>query len=189
MKLHENKTLFQDAVKAAAQQKGLADIYIEKDYWVTFALYTIFTSEIGTDAVFKGGTSLSKCFQIIERFSEDIDLVVLRKEGESGNKMKDKIIQIGRCVKAILPEVEIEGVTKKLGMNRTTAHRYEKIFEGDFGQIRDSVIILEPTWLGSFEPYTTSMVQSYISEMMYAQNQIELIETYNLRPFSVKVLV
>ena len=188
MKLHENKALFEEAVLLTSKHKGLREIYIEKDYWVTLALHTIFTTEIGKEAVFKGGTSLSKCFQIIERFSEDIDLVVLRNEGDSNSKMKDKIAKIGHCVKAILPEVEIEGVTKKLGMNRTTAHRYEKIFEGDFGQIRDSVIILEPTWLGSFEPYTTASVQSYIAEMMYNQNQTDLIKTYNLQPFQVNVL-
>lgn len=37
MRLHENKKLFQDAVIATAQQKGIPEIYIEKDYWVTYA--------------------------------------------------------------------------------------------------------------------------------------------------------
>jgi predicted nucleotidyltransferase component of viral defense system len=68
MKLHENKALFQDAVLATAQFKGLRDIYIEKDYWVTLALHTIFASEIGSQAVFKGGTALSKCFNIKTSF-------------------------------------------------------------------------------------------------------------------------
>jgi predicted nucleotidyltransferase component of viral defense system len=70
MRLHENKGLFKNAVFATAQQKGLSDIYVEKDYWVTFALHTIFTNEIGSQTVFKGGTALSKCFNIIERFSK-----------------------------------------------------------------------------------------------------------------------
>lgn len=69
MRLHENKELFQDAVIATSQQKGIREIYIEKDYWVTFALYTIFNNEIGKEAVFKGGTSLLKCFGLIQRFS------------------------------------------------------------------------------------------------------------------------
>jgi predicted nucleotidyltransferase component of viral defense system len=66
----------------------ILDIYVEKDYWVTLALHTIFQDEIGKETVFKGGTALSKCFGMIQRFSEDIDLVVLRKEGESGNQLK-----------------------------------------------------------------------------------------------------
>lgn len=42
MKLHTNKELFSDAVKITAQEMQLPPIYIEKDYWVTYALYTIF---------------------------------------------------------------------------------------------------------------------------------------------------
>ncbi len=78
MKLHENKELFQDAITATSQQKGIPEIYIEKDYWVTLVLHAIFNNEIGKETVFKGGTALSKCNQLIDRFSEDIDLVVLR---------------------------------------------------------------------------------------------------------------
>lgn len=60
MKLHENKELFQDAVTATYQQKGIPEIYVEKDYWVTLALYAIFNNDIGKETVFKGGTALSK---------------------------------------------------------------------------------------------------------------------------------
>ena len=42
-------------------------------------------------------------------------------------------------------------VTHKVGMSRKTAHKYSKEFTGDYGQIRD-VIIVEATWLGYFEP-------------------------------------
>ena len=91
MKLHENKTLFRQAVQFTADQMKVPAIYVEKDYWVTRALFTIFNNEIGKDTVFKGGTALSKCYNMIERFSEDIDLVVLRREGESNNRLTTKI--------------------------------------------------------------------------------------------------
>ena len=187
MNLHENQDLFQQSISITAQQKGLPEIYIEKDYWVTVALLTIFTGEMGSQTVFKGGTALSKCFQMIDRFSEDIDLVVLRNEGESNNQLKDKITKIGECLKNILPEIPIDGVTHKMGMNRKTAHRYEKIFDGDFGQVRD-FIILEATWLGNYEPYTTVIIESYISEMMKNTNQTQTIKDYQLQPFEVRVL-
>ncbi|MBS1611759.1 MAG: nucleotidyl transferase AbiEii/AbiGii toxin family protein, partial [Bacteroidetes bacterium] len=64
MKLHENKTLFRQAVQFTADQMQIPVIYIEKDYWVTYALYTIFNSEAGNDTVFKGGTALSKCYSM-----------------------------------------------------------------------------------------------------------------------------
>jgi len=57
---------------------GLPAFAIEKDAWVTLVLRMLFTSELRTHIVFKGGTSLSKAYNIIERFSEDIDLVVDR---------------------------------------------------------------------------------------------------------------
>lgn len=187
MKLHENKALFQDAVSATAQFKGLRDIYIEKDYWVTLALHTIFTSEIGSQTVFKGGTALSKCFNIIDRFSEDIDMVVLRHDGESDNQLSNKIKKIGKAIESVLPEIEVEGITQKRGMNRKTAHSYAKMYEGNFGQVRD-LIILEATWLGHFEPHTMAIIQSYIADMMIHTNQTAFIQDYNLQPFPVRVL-
>jgi predicted nucleotidyltransferase component of viral defense system len=187
MNLHLDKSLFQDAIVATAQYKKLREIYIEKDYWVTLALHTIFTHEIGSQVVFKGGTALSKCFGVIERFSEDIDLVVMRQLGESDNSLSNKLKKIGKCIESVLPEVQIEGITQKRGMNRKTAHRYDNFFEGYLGPIRRD-IILEATWLGYFEPYTTAPIQSYIAEMMRAQHQIEWIERYQLQAFSAKVL-
>ena len=72
MRLHSNKELFTDAIRVTAQKMNIPPEFVEKDYWVTFALFSIFTNEIGAETIFKGGTALSKCFSIIERFSEDI---------------------------------------------------------------------------------------------------------------------
>ena len=124
MRLHQNKTLFRQALQFTSDQMQIPSIYIEKDYWVTFALHSIFKSPIGSDTVFKGGTALSKCFNLIDRFSEDIDLVVLRREGESNNMLTSKIKTISDAVSSVLPEVFIEGITHKMGMNRKTAHTY-----------------------------------------------------------------
>jgi predicted nucleotidyltransferase component of viral defense system len=187
MKLHENLELYKDAITATAQQMGIPEIYVEKDYWVTLALYNIFSSEVGSQAVFKGGTALSKCFGTVQRFSEDIDIVILKAENETGNQLKNKIKKISEVVAAVLPEIEVLGITNKFGMIRKTAHSYQKNFEGEFGQVRD-IIILESTWLGSFEPYTTATVCSFVSEMMNKTGQSALIEDYNLLPFQVQVL-
>ena len=109
-----------------------------------YALHTIFHHEIGKETIFKGGTSLSKCFGLIKRFSEDIDLVVLRRKGESNNQLTNKIKKISNVVADVLPEVKKAEVTQKMGMNRKTAHTYAKEFKGDYGQIRD-VINVEAT--------------------------------------------
>lgn len=187
MILHEDKKLFRQAVQATAQQMNIPEIYVEKDYWVTYTLQTIFNNEIGEETVFKGGTALSKCFNVIDRFSEDIDLVVFRREGESNNQLTNKIRKISEVVSAVLPEIEIAGVTNKLGMNRKTAHTYNKQFNGEYGQVRD-VIIVEATWLGNTEPYTKKPVGTLIYDMMVKTGQQELAAKFNLQPFTVKVL-
>lgn len=187
MKLHENKILFRQAVQFTADQMKIPAIYVEKDYWVTYALYTIFNNDIGKDTVFKGGTALSKCYNMIERFSEDIDLVVLRGEGETDSKLKSKLKAVSTVVEAVFPEVPIEGITHKIGMNRKTAHSYNKEFKGDYGQVRD-VIILESTWLGYYEPHTTKSIVSFVGQMMMDNEQFDIAKENRLLPFDLLAL-
>lgn len=187
MRLHENKTLFRQAVQFTSDQMQILPIFVEKDYWVTYALYTIFNHEIGKDTVFKGGTALSKCYQLIDRFSEDIDLVVLRREEETDSRLKTKITTISKVVDAVLPEIAMAGLTQKMGMNRKTAHSYHKEFQGAFGQVRD-VIVVEATWLGHSEPSTMRKVQSMVGEMMVNNKQDQIAMEYGLQVFDVRVL-
>ena len=187
MRLHQNIPLFRDAVRITAQQMNIPSEFVEKDYWVTYALFTIFNNEIGKDTVFKGGTALSKCYHLIERFSEDIDLVVLRRENESNNRLTKKIKAISDVVNAVLPEVNIEGLTQKMGMNRKTGHSYNKEFKGNYGQVRD-VIVLEATWLGYYEPYTTKSIVSFVGQMMIDNNQSDIAKENGLLSFDLRVL-
>lgn len=187
MKLHTDKKQFREAVSITAQQMNIPTIYVEKDYWVTFALKSIFSQEIGTDNIFKGGTSLAKCFKMINRFSEDIDLVVIRREDETDNKLKRKLKEVESAINDTLPEIEIQGLTHKVGMSRKTAHSYSKEFAGAYGQVRDT-IVLEATWLGYYEPYTKHNINSFVGEMMIDAGQSELIGKYEMQEFTVQVL-
>ena len=187
MKLHLNKKLFRQAIQFTSDQMQIPAIYVEKDYWVTYALFTIFNDQIGNETIFKGGTALSKCYDVIDRFSEDIDLVVLRKDGESNNKLTTKIKTISKVVSNALPEIEIKGLTHKMGMNRKTAHSYNKEFQGEYGQVRDAIVI-EATWLGYFEPYTTKTVSTLVGKMMMNNGQNEIAKEQDLLPFNVLVL-
>ena len=63
-----------DALGVAADRLGRPAHLLEKDVWVVWAIQQLFGSPIGTNLVFKGGTSLSKAYQVIDRFSEDVDL-------------------------------------------------------------------------------------------------------------------
>lgn len=187
MKLHENRVLYRQSIQFTADQLKIPAIYIEKDYWVTYALFTIFKNEIGKDTVFKGGTALSKCFNMIERFSEDIDLVVLRRDGETNNQLSNKIKKISKVVSDVLPEINITGLTQKMGMNRKTAHSYTKEFIGNHGQVRDFLVV-EATWLGYFEPYTYRPLNSFVGNMMLQTGQSAIAEANGLMPFEVRIL-
>lgn len=76
MNLHSNKEVFQEFVQFAAQAMRVPESYVEKDYWVTRALRNLSVPALSSRVVFKGGTSLSKAYNFINRFSEDIDLAV-----------------------------------------------------------------------------------------------------------------
>lgn len=65
---------FPDLLKVIADARGIPVALIEKDYWVTHALWAM--QDLGLEIWFKGGTSLSKGFGLIQRFSEDLDLKV-----------------------------------------------------------------------------------------------------------------
>lgn len=75
-------------VEQAAIQRNLSPVVLEKDFWVCWLLGILFESEFAGSLVFKGGTSLSKVFGVIERFSEDVDLSLspeFLKLPEAGN--------------------------------------------------------------------------------------------------------
>ncbi len=61
-------------IEQAAVRRNLSPVILEKDFWVCWLLGILFESEFAGSLVFKGGTSLSKVFGVIDRFSEDIDL-------------------------------------------------------------------------------------------------------------------
>lgn len=78
---------------AAASQRKIAVDILEKDYWVTQFL-RVFAQQFPNDFVFKGGTGLSKCYGSIQRFSEDIDILILpgpRGRGATSTLMKNMV--------------------------------------------------------------------------------------------------
>ncbi len=187
MILHKDEKMFRDSILATAQHLGIPEVYIEKDYWVCLVLKKLFTSELSNQIVFKGGSSLSKCHHLIQRFSEDIDLVVFRIDDEADNQLNKRLKKVGRIVENILPEKYIAGITNKKGMIRKTVHEYEKVFEGDLGQVGESIVI-EASWLGSSEPFSKKTVSSYIQEFITLNGPQDLLEKYELSSFDVQAL-
>lgn len=95
--------------------------------------------------------------------------------------------RVSQVIQKYLPEVSVTNITQKKGMNRKTAHAYSKEFQGDYGQVRD-VIIVEASWLGYYEPFEQKNIQAFIAQMMKKNGQERMIEEYELEEFSVNVL-
>jgi Nucleotidyl transferase AbiEii toxin, Type IV TA system len=104
-------------LEQAAVQRNVSAVILEKDFWVCWLLGVLFGSEFGEALVFKGGTSLSKVFGVIDRFSEDLDLSLspeflrLPEAGASRNQankwMKNAEAACGIAVKEqIAPTLE-----------------------------------------------------------------------------------
>jgi predicted nucleotidyltransferase component of viral defense system len=87
-----------DLFTQAGAETGLPPFAIEKDAWVTLVLRMLFTSDLFEHIVFKGGTSLSKVFDLIKRFSEDVDLAIDREYfGYKGMLTKGEIRKLRRA--------------------------------------------------------------------------------------------
>jgi predicted nucleotidyltransferase component of viral defense system len=87
----------QELFKQLSFKTGIQPQAIEKDAWVTLVLRIIFNSQIAEHLAFKGGTSLSKAYGLIKRFSEDIDIAIDREFlGFSGELTKGQIRKLRR---------------------------------------------------------------------------------------------
>ncbi len=67
-----------------------------------------------TDQVFKGGTSLSKGFNLIERFSEDVNIAIINDKGKTGNEIKTIIRTIEKEITPDLTELQMDGVSSEI---------------------------------------------------------------------------
>ena len=78
MKLHTHPEEFRELITVVANEKHISESAVERDYYIVMMLKSLADSPYADQCVFKGGTSLSKCYPgSIDRFSEDIDLIVL----------------------------------------------------------------------------------------------------------------
>jgi hypothetical protein len=160
---------FEQAMLRAAEHFHVSEQFIEKDYYVTEIL-RIVAAELGDKAMFKGGTSLSKGWNLISRFSEDVDLFVNRAlfEPPPGKNKLDKILK--RLSAAVsehpaLTWLQDESVTIG-GRGREDYFQYDTHF-GDLPGIRPAVRLEPGIQSGTFPVEVvpiTSMVGRFLLE-------------------------
>src|SRR5699024_1979139 len=124
MTLHQDSKLFSETLRAASQKLNIRLEFVEKDYWITLMLSHLAASKYVADVVFKGGTSLSKGYNLIDRFSEDIDLAILNTGDKSGNPVKTIIRNIEKEITKGLSEQSIDGLTSNGSKYRKSVFEY-----------------------------------------------------------------
>jgi len=136
-----------EALQFSREQIGRPAHLLEKDVWVVWVLQALFSSPLADDVTFKGGTSLSKAYRIIDRFSEDIDLTYdIRKlipelvpEGESLPPSRNQSNKWSTAVRRELPNWINTNVLPVIE-NRLAADGLEATVELT-GQANDTVLI------------------------------------------------
>ena len=187
MRLHEDTEVFSELVQATADAVGLPQIYIEKDYWVTKALKHLSESIYVNDVVFKGGTSLSKAYRLVERFSEDIDLAVFA--GEKGDSARKVLLKgVETAVASGLDEIKDDPRVSKGSKYRKTVYQYPRSIDGSaFGQASPDILI-EVNAFTHPEPYELRQIQTLIAETLPILGRADLIADFGLEHFSINVL-
>lgn len=174
---------FGATIDAAAERLGISATAVEKDYWVSQVLNEL-ESRFSGDFILKGGTSLSKGYGLIERFSEDIDILVL--PGDRGRGATDKLM------KAMSNQAAegIGGTATPVGGAETGRHRS---YEIDYPALREGTDLIKTTVLlemgtrGGSEPSERVMSSSLLGNEL-AQAGTDLSEFQDLEPFELAVL-
>lgn len=175
MRLHEDKNLFVDVVRASVQKYAIRTVYIEKDYWATYALKNVFTSPVKDSVVFKGGTSLSKVYGIIDRFSEDVDLALMPEEGRSDSRTRKILREITTIAGTGLAEDLNTAGTEKHTKIRKVYYTYPRLAEGEiFGQVGQRLLI-EANAFSRPQPNEQGLIQCYLTEFLMENNEFSII--------------
>jgi predicted nucleotidyltransferase component of viral defense system len=184
MRLHENRELFKDYITSISQALNYLDpSIVEKDYYVTLFLKKIMM--IQPNIIFKGGTSLTKCYKIINRFSEDIDLNV---DTESAKLTEGDRKKLKRDILNVISETGFELKNPDDVRSRREFNRYiigyPTVFQNEF--LKPDLIVETAVFIKSF-PTEKMLASSFIYDFLNEHNAENEIKEYQLEPFLVKV--
>lgn len=181
MNLHKDKENFDIAIRSASVYFKVSPAIIEKDYYVT-----LFLSELVKEVpnlIFKGGTSLSKCYKIIDRFSEDIDITLdSNYQTPSRRKeLKKKIIEI--CKNFGLNLLNENNIQSRKDFNQ---------YEVDYLAVNTEEgvnphLLIETVFIVKTFPEEIKKASSMIYDYLNAVGNKKAIELFELEPFDIRV--
>ena len=182
MNLHHNREVFKELVVGTANELAIPTNIIEKDYYVTMILKVL--AEKLDNMVFKGGTSLTKCYQLLDRFSEDIDISYAAESGMPGEARKKHL------KKTIVSTMEELGFPIS-NIDDTRSRRHYNCYKAEYSSMYERSTLLKPelvveTYVALLPfPTTKRMVDNYIYRFLSKINRLDLARTYDLLPFEI----
>lgn len=181
MKLHDNKESFEALIRIVSNYYKIDPTLVEKDYFVTLILKEL-TAKI-PNLLFKGGTSLSKCYKIIDRFSEDIDLTLDENRPTQGLKKQIKAELVKVCKTLGLNLVNYEDVKSRRNYN---CYKIEYPIQFPSVSVKP-LLLVETTFITKAYPSEVKPASSMINEYLKETGNETAIEKYELQPFEICV--
>lgn len=191
MNLHTHNVLFRQVIANTAATYGLEEFQVEKDYFVSVLLKKI--AEVSPDIVFKGGTSLSKCYDVINRFSEDIDLTI--NVGDDRDKVTTpEKERLKKNILRAINEVGMKFVNNELNPPVVNGSRrdfnqyyveYSKCCNGEVHMMEHIIVETNVTYKPF--PCDTLEVSNYITKYLFAAKETDILEEFDLLPYPIKV--
>ncbi len=180
MNLHKDKDDFFALVNLASEHFNIPETAIKKDYYITLILNNLQESELSNELIFKGGTSLSKCYpESIARFSEDIDLTYIPKENQSKKQISNTLKQ----AEIILSKgFQIEKIKEERSdRNKSSFIKFDENFPDEKIKLEIGSTVLP-------YPYNKKYFKSYIHNFLELKKENEIIENYKLSEIEILVL-
>ena len=180
--LHNKKDTFEQLVLRTSEYLGVKAEIVEKDYFVTLFLKRI--AAVMPDIVFKGGTSLSKCYHIIKRFSEDIDLNLqseIKPPERKRRQLKANIIQI-------INDLEFELTNPDAVKSRRDYNRYIIGYPSSLSAayLKEQLIVETAIYQRAY-PTKVMSADSLIYQYLHENGYGDFIKQYDLEPFTLNV--
>jgi hypothetical protein len=176
-------------VTAAATRVELPEPFVEKDYWITEILRTIATT-LGDRAIFKGGTSLSKGWNLLDRFSEDIDLFVNPAPAPPfvSTRAIDRALKRLNTDVAMIPGLEFVAADSRTigGRGRIDTFRYDSRYPAFAGF--PPTVRLEPGIQSGDQPTAAVEISSIVAALLIDRGVAGELDVEDLQPFGMTLL-
>ena len=173
----------------AAEALKIKPHFVEKDYWICRSLQQMVRSDASHHAIFKGGTSLTKAYNIGARFSEDIDVAIADAHLMSGNQLKTTIRRTAHSMTDGLVEVVKPNYTSKGSHYHKAYYAYPTISDvPTTSAVRSGELLLEINSFANPYPWEMRTIRCFITEFMLLSGNDVFVEQFDMADIEIPVL-